>query len=177
LVSVQFLLARDTELPGGFAGLNRYGMPLIPLVVASIIPAAVVVLFPKVEALADLYAIGVVGAVAINLGSISTNRGLVLKWPERGLMLAPTVILIAIEATITIVKPHARSFALLVLVVGLSARVATIVSSKAVPMPRNRRIGYLSVAAAAVIVQFAGGALLPEGWWSFGVSMGAAIAI
>ena len=58
-------------------------LPLIPLFVASIIPAAVVLLFPKVESLADLYAIGVVGAIAINLGSISTNRAAFLRTVSR----------------------------------------------------------------------------------------------
>ena len=55
-------------------GLNRFGMPKIPLVVAAVIPALVLVLFPDVEKLAGLYAIGVVGAIAIKLASTSTNR-------------------------------------------------------------------------------------------------------
>ena len=47
---------------------------MIPLVVAAVIPAVVVLLFPDVEKLAGLYAIGVVGAISINLGTTSTNR-------------------------------------------------------------------------------------------------------
>src|SRR5207249_2764775 len=30
LVSIQFMMSRDKELPHEFAGLNRFGMPLIP---------------------------------------------------------------------------------------------------------------------------------------------------
>ena len=67
LVSTQFMLSRDKELPRALANLNRFGMPKIPLVVAGVIPAVVVVLFPDVERLAGLYAIGVVGAISITL--------------------------------------------------------------------------------------------------------------
>ena len=73
LVSIQFMLSRDKELPHAFSGLNRYGMPVLPLIVGTIIPAIVVLIFPNVEALAALYAIGVVGAISINLGTTSTN--------------------------------------------------------------------------------------------------------
>ncbi len=76
LVSTQFMLSRDKELPKALAKLNRYGMPKIPLVVAAVIPAVVVVLFPDVEKLAGLYAIGVVGAISITLATTSTNREL-----------------------------------------------------------------------------------------------------
>jgi amino acid transporter/nucleotide-binding universal stress UspA family protein len=180
LVSVQFMLSRDKELPHAFGGLNRYGMPLIPLFVAAIIPAVVLLLFPEVEMLADLYAIGVVGAIAINLGSISTtreptprkdkphpdgelagegptstHRGPALSGWERALMLALTVILTAIEATICIVKPHARGFALIVLVIGLAGRLATIVTNRAVPIAARTRTTYLTFAAASVLLVLA----------------------
>ena len=150
LVSVQFMLARDKELPRPFAGLNRFGMPQVPLVIAAIVPAFVVLLFPRVEALADLYAIGVVGAIAINLGSISTNRKLAIKNYERGLMLLLTAVLIAIEITIAIVKPHARGFALVVLVIGLSGRLATIVTNKSAGIDPALRRKYLILAGASV---------------------------
>ena len=47
------------------------------------VPAAVVLIFPDVTALSGLYAIGVVGAIAINLGTTSTNPELALKAWER----------------------------------------------------------------------------------------------
>ena len=150
LVSVQFMLSRDKELPKVFSGLNRYGMPQLPLVVAAVVPALIVLLFPRVEALADLYAIGVVGAIAINLGSISTNRKLEIKGHERALMLLLTVVLIAIEITIALVKPHARAFALVVLIVGLAGRLATIVSSKAIAISPTARKRYLALAGGSV---------------------------
>src|SRR5262249_21740758 len=112
-----------------------------------------------------------------NLGAISTSRELSLSRRERATMIALTVILIAIEATITVVKPHARSFALIVLVVGLAARLATIVSNRAVPMAKDTRIRSLAAAVAAVVVEIAAALLLPEGWASFGVSVGIALVI
>ncbi|AGA28891.1 universal stress protein [Singulisphaera acidiphila] len=177
LVSVQFMLARDKELPKPFTGLNRYGMPFIPLVVAAIIPAAVVLIFPSVAALADLYAIGVVGAIAINLGSISTNRNLKLKTHERAIMIVLTVVLIAIELTIAVVKPHARSFALLVLVVGLAGRLATIASSRTLPLSRNSRFGYLAVSVAAILLELFNALVVGDTWPSFALSVGMAVTI
>jgi amino acid transporter/nucleotide-binding universal stress UspA family protein len=155
LVSVQFMLSRDGELPHKFSGLNRFGMPLVPLYVAAIAPAVVLLIFPKVEALADLYAVGVVGAIAINLGSVSTNRAMGMKRRERLLMIVLASILVLIEVTICIVKPHAREFALMVLVVGLAGRLATIVGNRAIPVPGGRRIGYLIVSGASVAVVLA----------------------
>jgi nucleotide-binding universal stress UspA family protein len=118
-----------------------------------VIPAVVLLMFPEVEKLADLYAIGVVGAIAINLASISTNPALSIRRGERALMLVLTVILVAIELTICVVKPHARSFALIVLVAGLAGRLGTIVSNPAVPIARRTRNAYLGFAAAAFAVE------------------------
>ena len=155
LVSIQFMLSRDKELPHAFSGLNRFGMPVLPLIVGTIIPAIVVLIFPDVEKLAGLYAIGVVGAISINLGTTSTNPALELKRWERAFMFGLTLIMIAIGLTICVVKPHARSFALLVLVAGLAGRLATIAANRAVPIPRRGRTTLLTVAALAVVVELA----------------------
>lgn len=158
LVAVQFMLSRDHELPFVLSGLNRAGVPLVPLVVASIIPAVVLLVFPNVEQLADLYAVGVVGAIGINLGSVSTNHALDLRRRERWLMYVLTAIMIAIELTICTVKPHARSFALVVLVIGLAARIATIVTNKTASVSRPARDRYLILAGCSVV------AILALGW-------------
>ncbi len=154
LVSIQFMLSRDKELPPAFGGLNRFGMPILPLVVGSIIPAVVVLIFSDVERLAGLYAIGVVGAISINLGTTSTNRELALKKWERGFMFGLTLIMIVVGVTICIVKPHARSFALLVLTVGLAARLATIMMNKAARVPAATKRTYLTLASATVALAF-----------------------
>ena len=164
LVSTQFMLSRDKELPQALGKLNRYGMPKIPLIVAAVIPAVVVVLFPNVEKLAGLYAIGVVGAISITLATTSTNRQLELKSFERAFMLGLTAIMLAIGATICVEKPAARSFALIVLVAGLAGRLITIVSNRAVPISRNTRVGYTVLAAGAVVAELAIALFLGDDW-------------
>src|SRR5262249_44148876 len=153
LVSIQFMLSRDKELPHAFGGLNRFGMPVLPLLIASAVPATVVLIFPDVTALSGLYAIGVVGAIAINLGTTSTNGELPLRRYERGLMVVLTLVMIAIEATICYVKPEARGFALIVLVAGLSARLGTVVSNPAVPLSKRQRSTYLAIAIGAIAAE------------------------
>ncbi|MFN9976775.1 MAG: amino acid permease, partial [Phycisphaerae bacterium] len=56
LVSIQFMMARDRELPSVFGGLNRWGMPVLALVMATVIPVVTVLLAPDVQILAELYA-------------------------------------------------------------------------------------------------------------------------
>jgi len=125
LVSIQYMMARDHELPQAFAGLNKWGMPLIPLGVAVLIPLITVLAVPDVGRLADLYAIGVVGAVAVNLGSCVTTFGLPLKKWERNVMSVLAVLMIAIWITIAYEKPHALAFAGVIVAFGLSARWLT----------------------------------------------------
>jgi len=72
--------------------------------------------------LADLYAVGVVGAIATNLGASSTDKHLDLKPWERTLMLLTFVIMAAIEVSLFVDKPHARVFAMTILAVGLILR-------------------------------------------------------
>ena len=125
LVSVQFMMARDKELPKTFAGLNKWGMPLIPLVVATIVPLVTVVLVPDVGHLADLYAIGVVGAVAVNLGSCVTSFNLPMKRWERILMSILAVLMICVWVSIAYEKPHALAFAGVIVAIGMTARWIT----------------------------------------------------
>ena len=167
LVSTQFMLSRDKELPRALADLNRFGMPKIPLIVAAVIPAVVVVLFPDVEKLAGLYAIGVVGAISITLASTSTNRLLELKPFERAFMMGLTLVMLAIGFTICTEKPAARSFALIVLVAGLAGRLVTIVSNKVVPIPRSTRIGYMALAGTAVIAELGIALKMGDNWKAF----------
>ena len=72
--------------------------------------------------LADLYAVGVVGAIATNLGASSTDNKLkLLRW-ERGLMFCTFIVMLCIEVSLFAVKPKARVFAMAVLVIGLILR-------------------------------------------------------
>jgi amino acid transporter/nucleotide-binding universal stress UspA family protein len=125
LVSIQFMMARDRELPKPFAGLNQWGMPLIPLVVATLIPLVTVLLVPDVGHLADLYAIGVVGAVAVNLGSCVASFELPMKRWERLAMALLAVLMICVWFSIAYEKPHALAFAAVIVTIGMAARWIT----------------------------------------------------
>lgn len=122
LVSIQFMMSRDRELPSIFAALNNWGMPLVSLVVGTAVPLVIVIAVPSMEELANLYAIGVVGAVAINLGTCSTNFSIALgKW-ERGGMMLLAALMIVIWFTIAIEKPQALLFAMSIMGLGLLGR-------------------------------------------------------
>jgi amino acid transporter/nucleotide-binding universal stress UspA family protein len=122
LVSIQFMMSRDKELPEKFSLLNAWGMPVIPLFVGAIVPVIVVLLVPDVAQLADLYAIGVVGAVALNLGSCATNPQAELRRYERIGMQAIAALMVLIWLTIAYEKPLALAFAMTVLGAGMAGR-------------------------------------------------------
>ena len=111
LIAISFLMARDKELPGFFSKLNNYGVPNAGLIVATVIPAILVVVVSDMGGLADLYAVGVVGAIATNLGASSTDKKLDLVRWERVLMFFTFLIMVAIEISLFATKPNARLFA------------------------------------------------------------------
>jgi amino acid transporter/nucleotide-binding universal stress UspA family protein len=122
LIGVIYMMARDGEMPQQFARLNKYGVPRIPLIVAVAIPLLILAIMKQFEALAGLYAIGVVGAIAVNLGSCTFNRRLGLRPWERTIMGATFFVLAAVELTLAKTKPDALFFAVCVLGVGLGFR-------------------------------------------------------
>ncbi|MDQ3545421.1 MAG: universal stress protein [Verrucomicrobiota bacterium] len=122
LIGVIYMMAQDGEMPKQLARLNRHGVPRIPLYVAVGIPIVVLMVTQKFEALAGLYAIGVVGAIAVNLGSCTFNKRLTLTWYQRLLMGVTFLILFAVEVTIAKTKPDALFFAICVLGIGLALR-------------------------------------------------------
>jgi len=122
LIAISFLMGRDGELPPVFYKLNKFGVPNAGLIVATVIPFALVLMMKDMSALADLYAVGVVGAIATNLGASSTDKHLDLaKW-ERRLMFCTFLVMLCIEITLFATKPNARLFSLAVLVLGLIGR-------------------------------------------------------
>jgi amino acid transporter len=122
LTAIQFLMAVDGELPKPLRRLNKHGVPVLPLVSATLIPIIVLLIVHDVITLAQMYAIGVVGAVLINIGSTGTDPDIKLSTVKRWFMIGSAIILFFIEATIAIEKTKALIFALTVLAVGLSAR-------------------------------------------------------
>ena len=122
LVAISFLMSRDEELPGGFQKLNKFGVPNLGVIAATIVPVILVVTMKDMSSLAALYAVGVVGAIATNLGASSTDRKLGLKRWERILMVCTFLIMLAIEISLFVDKPNARIFAVTILAFGLIMR-------------------------------------------------------
>src|SRR2546423_12823749 len=122
LIGVIYMMAQDGEMPLQFARLNKHGVPRIPLIVAVAIPILVLALTKEFESLAGLYAIGVVGAISVNLGSCTFNKRLNLRAYERLIMGTTFFILAAVELTLAKTKQDALFFAMCVLFVGLGFR-------------------------------------------------------
>ncbi len=122
LNSLLFVMSLDGQLPKTFQKINKYGVPNIPLWIATIMPIVVLVFVNDMIGLANLYAVGFVGAIATNLGSTSTDRKLNLTTYESGLMFITFLILTAIELTLFAEKVEARTFVVSVLALGLLLR-------------------------------------------------------
>jgi amino acid transporter/nucleotide-binding universal stress UspA family protein len=122
LITIQFLMARDRELPGIFQKLNQWGVPSAGILMATIVPMLLVIAVKDMAGLADLYAVGVVGAIATNLGATCTDRTAVLKRWERIFMFVTFLLMAAIEISLLVDKPNARYFAFTILAVGLVMR-------------------------------------------------------
>jgi len=122
LVSLIFVMSRDRQLPRSFQKLNSFGVPKIPLIVATIAPIVVLIFVDDVVGLANLYAVGFVGAIATNLASTSTDYALDIRKRERYIMFASFLIMAAIEISLFIYKPEARAFVISILAIGLLLR-------------------------------------------------------
>lgn len=122
LVGVMYMMAQDGEMPRRLARLNPHGVPFIPLIAAVAVPILVLAVTKDFTALAGLYAIGVVGAIAVNLGSCTFNKRLGLPWYQRVIMGLTFFVLVAVELTIAKTKPDALFFAMCVLAVGYALR-------------------------------------------------------
>jgi hypothetical protein len=117
-------MSRDGELPPVFQKLNRFGVPWVPALIATAVPCIVLIISHDLEHLAALYAIGVVGAVSINITLVSTHprmRGVFRK----GAALLLGLLLMTIWVTLALTKLHALAFVCVVMAVGLTARAIT----------------------------------------------------
>lgn len=122
MIGLIYMLARDREMPQPFTELNSHGVPRLPLAVATIMPLLMVLLADDLRTLAELYAIGVVGAITVNLGSCCFNRRLGLQWWDRAIMTVTFLILFAVEITIAKTSPNALFFVACVLGIGFALR-------------------------------------------------------
>src|SRR5205085_465681 len=123
MIGLLYMMARDHEMPRQFKRLNRHGVPTWPLAIAIGLPAVVLLFAANFTALAGLYAIGVVGAITVNLGSCTFNRTMGFTWYDRLLFGITFVILAFVELTLAHTKVDALQFVLAVLICGVAIRV------------------------------------------------------
>jgi amino acid transporter len=121
MISIQYLMARDGELPAPLVKLNRFGVPWLAAVMATSVPIFVLFFSHDLDALASLYAIGVVGAVAINVTLCAIHPRL-RKFYRKFFMGLLAVVLMFIWVTVAYVKRDALIFVSCVMIVGLTAR-------------------------------------------------------
>jgi nucleotide-binding universal stress UspA family protein/amino acid transporter len=126
MIGLLYMTARDGEMPPQFKRLNRHGVPRYPLLIAVGLPIVVLLAATNFEKLAGLYAIGVVGAITVNLGSCTFNRTIGFTWYDRVLFGFTFVILFLVEITLAHTKPDALFFVVCVLGIGLALRAYTL---------------------------------------------------
>jgi amino acid transporter len=134
LMSIIYVMSRDNEMPRFFQKLNSFGAPWIAAMVAAGVPALVLILYHDLETLAQLYAIGIVGAVAINC-SLCTFHPRLRKLYRKIPMMLLGILLALIWVTLAVTKPHALAFVAIVLATGLILRQLTQIATRRRPKP------------------------------------------
>ena len=157
LMSITYVMSRDQELPRIFQKLNSFGAPWIGAIVAAGVPALVLVLFHDITTLAHLYAIGIVGAVAINCTLCSSHPRLRTRY-RKVAMLVLGIFLFAIWITLAITKIHALIFVCIVLAIGLTLRQITRATAKRRPKPSLLRQAIVEQLTEDALVQSEGSA-------------------
>src|SRR5438094_2467681 len=122
MIGLLYMMSRDREMPRQFRILNRHGVPIYPLLIALGLPTVVLLFVANFTALAGLYAIGVVGAITVNVGSCAFNRTVGFTWYDRVLFGVTFGILFLVELTLAHTKPDALFFVVVVLGAGLALR-------------------------------------------------------
>ncbi|MDQ2868937.1 MAG: amino acid permease, partial [Verrucomicrobiota bacterium] len=140
MIGLLFMMARDQEMPLAFTKLNHHGVPRVPLLIAVGLPIIVIVATANFTALAGLYAIGVCGAIAVNLGSCTFNRTLAIPLHDRILFGASFTVLFFVELTLAKTKPDALFFVICVLGVGLALRAWTLKRSGITTLTVTRQV-------------------------------------
>lgn len=126
MVQLIFVMSRDGELPQIFQKINRYGVPLYALAAATLVPIVILFFVHDIASLANLYAVGFVGAIATNLGATALDKELPLTKVERSFMFPIFIVMAVIEVSLFIYKPDARRFVLTIVAVGLFLRAFVI---------------------------------------------------
>ena len=124
LMGTLYVMSRDGELPRFLQKLNGFGAPWIAALIALSAPACVLLFVHELEPLSHLYAIGIVGAVAINCSLCAFHPRLRKAWRKIAMGLLG-LLLILIWITLAATKHQALLFVSIILVSGLGARALT----------------------------------------------------
>ncbi len=139
-----YALGRDNELPPVLTRLNYSGVPKWPLLVACVAPVLLLCVFYELEPLSHLYAIGVTGAISLNLSCCAINKHLQVNKIERAGLFAVAGVITLVFVTIAITKHEAAVFAgLLVMIVLLARAIAKLLAARAARLPEPQ-IGWLA---------------------------------
>ncbi len=111
MVSVLYAMAQDRELPRSLTRLNYSGVPSIALVASVVLSVVIVLVERRPEKLAELYIIGVCGAITSTVMSCALNKKLEIGRGARIGMWALGLFLLSITLTIVVTKPNATIFA------------------------------------------------------------------
>ncbi len=150
MVSVLYAMAQDKELPRPLTKLNYSGVPWIALVASCVVSVLIIFIERRPEKLAELYIIGVCGAITVTVLSCSLNRELKMARIERLGMTALGVFLLTVSLTIVVTKANATLFAGLVIAMVLAMRLGLATYRKAGPPPvEEPRMGWLAQVKAA----------------------------
>lgn len=122
MVNIQYSMSRDRELPEFLARVNTFGVPWYGLFAACALPSLVVIIAGNIQNLADMYAIGVVGAICLNLACCAYHRDFKMSVRERVGLVAIAALMAVIWVTIAITKVKALAFLLAILAGGMLLR-------------------------------------------------------
>jgi hypothetical protein len=143
LMSIVYVLSRDNEMPAILQKLNSFGAPWIAAIIATATPVVVLLFAHDLTTLASLYAIGVVGAVAINCTLCAFHPRLrpwrllneKISIPRTIPMALIGLLLVGIWITLAITKHQALIFVLIVTICGLILRRITQYAAARRPKP------------------------------------------
>lgn len=144
LNSLLYVMSHDGQFPRSFQRLNKFGVPVIPLYIVGLAPVLVLLFVNDMTGLANLYAIGFIGAIATNLASTSSDFSLSLQKYERIFMFVTFLILFVIEITLFIDKPEARAYVISILAGGLFLRALVMEQKEKRQQVRSARLMQLA---------------------------------
>jgi amino acid transporter len=182
LMSVTYVMSRDNELPRFFQKLNAFGAPWIGACVAAGVPILVLLFYHDVQTLSHLYAIGIVGAVAINC-CITVFHPRLRRIKRKLPMAAIGCLLIAIWLTLAWTKIHALIFVTIVLAVGLSLRQITRYAASRRAKPSLLRQAIMeqltpeALAKPRILLATAGSAAMADTAMEIAAAEGAALVV